>query len=122
MSLRICDWIATHRGPPRRRNAGGRGPSILVDSKEPDVKGSWGSGLLGAISALVTALAGRHWWAVALTLLSALGMTYGAVCWLASRPNSGSIKIGPIEWRASSDHQVASEAQTLQVPRRKRLL
>jgi len=86
------------------------------------VKDGWISGLLGAISALGTALAGRHWWAVALTLLMALGMTYTAVCWLASRPTSGSIKIGPIEWRAASESQVKPEAQKSQLLKRERWL
>jgi len=86
------------------------------------MKDGWISGLLGGISALVTALAGRHWWAVALTLLTALGMTYGAVCWLASRPNSGSIKIGPIEWHACSEPQAEPAAQEPQALRRRRWL
>jgi hypothetical protein len=84
------------------------------------MKDGWMGGLLGLISALVTALAGRHWWTVAATLLAGLGMTYVAVCWLASRPNSGSIKIGPIEWKALRESQAEPDPQGSELPRRKR--
>jgi hypothetical protein len=65
------------------------------------VKDGWMGALLGVTSALVTALAGRNRWAVGLTLLTGLGMTYAVVRWLASRPYSGSVRIGPIESRAA---------------------
>jgi len=79
------------------------------------LKDQWARGLSGA-TALVTALAGRHFWVLALMLLVALAMSFIAVCWLAAQPNSGSVRVGFIEWRARSQVETepdASERPTL---------
>ncbi len=85
------------------------------------MNGRWASGLSGSTSALITALAGRYW-VVALVLLAALGMSCGTVCWLATRPNSGSVKIWFIEWRACSERQAELDAVAPQVRKPRRWL
>jgi hypothetical protein len=85
--------------------------------KEPGMKARWAGGLSGSTTALVAALASRSW-VVALMLLAALGMSCGTVCWLAARPNSGSIRIWFIEWRARSEPQAKPEAPQAPKPGR----
>ena len=78
--------------------------------------------LTAAVTTALGALAGRYWWAVDLTSLGGLAMILVFVGWVVTRPNTGSFKIGPIEWESSRRESPVPKEPEAPVPKRRRWL
>jgi hypothetical protein len=78
--------------------------------------------LTAAVAAALGALAEHNGLAVVLTSLGGLAMILIFAGWVVTRPNTGSFKIGPIEWECSRRESSLPKEPEAPVPKRRRWL
>lgn len=77
--------------------------------------------LAPALSALASKVAGAPWWGIALVVLTAMGMTYFAVGWLATHSITGNVDSWLITVRPPSEPE-PKEPEEPEAPKPRRWL